>query len=261
MVRIPSAILTEIVAKKRQEVEALLPMAGEFERAARESIPGRRSFVGALRARAPAIIAEIKKASPSKGVIQPDFQPASIAGAYQAGGAACLSVLTDYQYFQGSLADLEAARSAVVLPVLRKEFTIHAVQILQAAAHQADAVLLIAAILSLKELRELRELATALGLAALVEVHDITELAKAIDSGATVIGVNNRNLETFEVTLETSLTLGPKIPPNVLAVSESGINTKADLDLLSTAGFSAFLIGESLMRSPDPENALKALLQ
>ena len=261
MLRTPSGILTEIVGRKRQEVDTLLPLKGQFERAAYESVSGRRPFAAALRAHSPSIIAEIKKASPSKGLLQASFQPSSIARAYQAGGAACLSVLTDTRYFQGSLADLQAARAAVDLPVLRKDFTIHPVQIFEAAAHQADAILLIAAILSFEELRDLQALAASLGLAALVEVHDAGELAKAVDSGATVIGVNNRNLETFEVTLETSLGLGPQIPSGVLSVSESGIHSKADLDRLRAVGYSAFLVGESLMRSNDPEAALKVLLQ
>lgn len=261
MLRTPTGILTEIIAWKGQEVQRLLPLIGQFERAARESIPTRRSFAGALRSHKPAIIAEIKKASPSKGLLQANFQPASIASAYQAGGAACLSVLTDKQYFQGSLFDLEAARAAVDLPVLRKDFTIHPVQIYEAAAHHADAILLIAAILSFEDLRDLQELATSLDLTALVEVHDAADLAKAADAGATLIGVNNRNLETFEVTLETSLALVPQIPNSAISVSESGIHTRADLDLLRAAGYSAFLVGESLMRSDDPENAVKALLQ
>jgi indole-3-glycerol phosphate synthase len=261
MLRTPTGILTEIIASKRREVQELLPFIGQFERAAHECIPARRSFAGALRSHKPAVIAEIKKASPSKGLLQANFQPASIASAYQAGGAACLSVLTDKRYFQGSLADLEAARAAVDLPVLRKDFTIHPVQIYEAAAHHADAILLIAAILSLEDLRDLQELATSLDLTALVEVHDAADLAKAVDAGATLIGVNNRNLETFEVTLETSLALGPQIPNRALSVSESGIHTRADLDLLRAAGYSAFLVGESLMRSDDPEKAVKALLQ
>lgn len=261
MLRVPTGILTEIVASKRQEVERLLPLASQLERGAHETVSRRRSFEAALRAHNPAIIAEVKKASPSKGLLQPDFHPATIARAYQAGGAACLSVLTDGPYFQGSLADLESARSAVALPVLRKDFTIHPVQVFQAAAHHADAILLIAAILSSEELREFRALAKSLALTALVEVHDAADLAKAIDCGASVIGVNNRNLETFEVTLETSLTLAPQIPRGVLSVSESGIHTKADLDRLRGAGYSAFLIGESLMRSRSPAAALKQLLQ
>ncbi len=260
MLRTPTGILTEIIAWKRQEVQTLLPLTGQFERAARESIPARRSFAGALRSHTPAVIAEIKKASPSRGLLQANFHPPSIARAYQAGGAACLSVLTDNQYFQGSLVDLEAVRAAVDLPVLRKDFTIHPVQIYEAAAHHADAILLIAAVLSFEELRDFRELATSFGLAALVEVHDAADLAKAADSGATLIGVNNRNLETFEVALETSLALAPHIPRGALSISESGIHTRADLDLLRAAGYSAFLVGESLMRSDNPETTLKALL-
>ncbi len=261
MLRIPTGILTEIVAWKRKEVEDLLPLSGQLERAAHDSLGERRPFERQLRGSAPAIIAEIKKASPSKGVLQPDFHPANTARAYEAGGAACISVLTDHRYFQGSLDDLAAARTAVSLPVLRKDFTIHPVQIFEAAAHHADAVLLIAAILSFEELQSFRELAMLLGLAALVEVHDAADLAKALDCGASILGVNNRNLETFEVTLETSLALAPQIPSRVMAVSESGIRTRADVDLLRAAGYSAFLVGESLMRSQTPEISLKQLLQ
>jgi indole-3-glycerol phosphate synthase len=261
MLRLPTGILTEIIARKRQEVQALLPLSGQFERAACESLSTRRPFAEALRSHHPAIIAEIKKASPSKGIIQAHFHPSSIALAYQAGGAACLSVLTDHQYFQGSLTDLEAARAAVNLPVLRKDFTIHPVQIFEAAAHHADAILLIAAVLSYEQLHDLQQVAASVGLAAIVEVHDAQDLAKAVDSGATLIGVNNRNLETFQVTLETSLALAPLIPHDVTSISESGIHTKADLDLLQGAGYSAFLVGESLMRSNDPETSVKALLQ
>ena len=208
---------------------------------------------------APAIIAEIKKASPSRGLLQPEFHPALTAHAYEEGGAACLSVLTDKQFFEGSLHDLEAARAAASLPVLRKDFTLDRVQVWEAAAHGADAVLLIAALLDAEEMRSFRELASSLGMAALVEVHNADELAKAVDSGAEIIGVNNRDLETFEVSLDTSLRLSYLMPSEAVRVSESGIGTTEDIELLSGAGFHAFLVGESLMRSSHPAAALKAL--
>jgi indole-3-glycerol phosphate synthase len=254
-------ILSEIVVHKRSEVEALLPHAAELKERAFKKMGQQRPFAQALRERQPAVIAEVKKASPSKGLLQPNFHPASVARAYESGGAACLSVLTDSRYFQGSLADLAVARNAVSLPVLRKDFTIDPVQIYEAAGHGADAVLLIAAILSVAELRSFRELASSLGLAALVEVHDEHELAAAVESGAEIIGVNNRNLETFDVSLETSLRLSELMPANVTRVSESGILTRADIDLLRGAGFHAFLIGESLMKAADAAASLRNLVQ
>ncbi|HWF45845.1 MAG TPA: indole-3-glycerol phosphate synthase TrpC [Bryobacteraceae bacterium] len=256
--RTESGILAGIVQQKGQEVANLRLRAPELERNA-EKRRDRRDFTGALSARQPAIIAEIKKASPSKGLLQPDFHPRLIAGAYARGGAACLSVLTDREYFQGSLVDLETARAAVNLPVLRKDFTIDRLQIFEAAAHGADAILLIAAILEAQTLRDFRELAEQFGMAALVEVHDEYELESAIDSGANVIGVNNRNLGTFEVTLETSLRLSERMPGEALLVSESGIRTRNDIDLLRGAGYHAFLVGESLMRAADPAAALREL--
>ncbi len=258
--RTSSGILTEIVQSKSREVAALHTGAAILEQQAYEKHAHVRPFAAALTRPSPAIIAEIKKASPSKGLLQPDFHPAYIAHSYEEGGAACLSVLTDRQYFQGSLHDLEAARAAVSLPVLRKDFTVDRLQIFEAAAHGADAILLIAAVLDLAELIEFRELAASLHLAALVEVHDSEELKKAIDSGAQIIGVNNRNLDTFEVSLDTSLRLSFQMPAGVLRVSESGIHTRADIDLLQGAGFHAFLVGESLMKSADPTSSLKALL-
>jgi indole-3-glycerol phosphate synthase len=260
LLRTASGILTEIIQQKQHEVETLRPHAVRLEQQALERKPHVRSFAAALRAKHPAIIAEIKKASPSKGLLQPDFHPARTALAYQDGGAACLSVLTDQQYFQGSLHDLEAARSVVSLPVLRKDFTIDRVQVFEAAAHGADAILLIAAVLDVPELIELRELAASLGLAALVEIHDRDELSKALDCGAEIIGVNNRNLDTFEVSLDTSIRLSLLMPSNVTRVSESGIGRRADIEELSAAGFHAFLVGESLMKSADPTASLKALL-
>jgi indole-3-glycerol phosphate synthase len=260
MPRTSTGILSDIAAQKRIEVAQLIPRTSEFERAADAARSSRRDFRSALLSHSPAIIAEIKKASPSKGLLAADFDPQSIARAYERGGAACLSVLTDQSYFQGSLNHLMLARAAVGLPVLRKDFTLHRVQVLEAAANHADAILLITAVLSNHELRDLREFADALGLASLVEVHDEIELVRAVDSGAEIIGVNNRNLESFEVSLETSLRLSARIPASAIRVSESGIRNKADIDLLRAAGYSVFLVGETLMRSPTPEAALKELL-
>ena len=260
LLRTSSGILAEIVSQKQLEVAELHDRAAELERAAHERKVAPRPFAQHLRRHGPAIIAEIKKASPSKGLLQSDFHPALIAHQYEQGGAACLSVLTDKKYFQGSLHDLEAARAATSLPVLRKDFTIDRVQIFEAAAHGADAILLIAAILDTSELQHLREVATGLGLAALVEVHNHDELTKAIDSGAEIIGVNNRNLDTFELTLETSLRLSYLMPSGVTRVTESGIFTRVDMETLSAAGFHAFLIGESLMKATDPADALRTLL-
>jgi len=259
MLRTSSGILAEIVEQKKLEVAELRPRAAELERAGRNRPLRTRDFASALRSKTPAIIAEIKKASPSKGILQPNFHPAAIADAYQAGGAACLSVLTDRHFFQGSLADLASARAAVSLPVIRKDFTIDPLQIFEAAAHGADAILLIAAILTRAQLQTFHELANELGLAALVEVHDGDELTKAVDSGAEIIGVNNRNLDTFEVSLDTSIKLSARMPASVTRVSESGIFTGADIQLLTSAGFHAFLVGESLMKAANPAQALTAL--
>ncbi len=258
--RTSSGILADIVQHKKQEVAALREHAIFLEQQAYERRHAPRPFLSSLRETETAIIAEIKKASPSKGLLAAEFHPALLAHAYEKGGAACLSVLTDHEYFQGSLHDLEAARAAASIPVLRKDFTIDRVQIFQAAAHGADAILLIAAILTAEELQHFRELANSLEMAALVEVHNQEELAKAVDSGADLIGVNNRDLETFEVSLDTSLRLSYVMPGSAIRVSESGIRTKADIDLLRGAGFHAFLIGEWLMRSSDPAAALKDLL-
>jgi indole-3-glycerol phosphate synthase len=218
-----------------------------------------RDFRASLTAHRPAIIAEIKKASPSKGTFTSRFDPATIARMYASGGAAALSVLTDEEFFQGSLADLETARAAVSAPVLRKDFTIDEFHVIEAAAHGADAILLIAAILDVSEMRRFRELAAAYHMAALVEIHDEAELDAAIASGAEIIGINNRNLHTFEVTIETSLRLAGKIPAGVVRVSESGIHSRADVTRLQEVGFDAFLVGEHLMKSADPVAALQAL--
>jgi indole-3-glycerol phosphate synthase len=252
-------ILARIVAVKREEAKLAQARLAEWEQAAQQRMADRRDFRAALTGKQPAVIAEIKKASPSKGVLAPDFAPARIAAAYDEGGAAALSVLTDEQFFQGGLHDLEAARAAAGLPVLRKDFTIGAAQITEAAAHGADAILLIAAILSEREIRDFREAAARYQLSALVEVHNRRELDAAIGAGADLIGVNNRDLNTFEVTLETSLRLAEHMPAGVVRVSESGIHSAKDVATLRAAGFHAFLVGEHLMKSADPAAALRRL--
>ncbi|HUA85001.1 MAG TPA: indole-3-glycerol phosphate synthase TrpC [Bryobacteraceae bacterium] len=256
MVKAVPDILARIVDHKRAELAEARPRRGELEKRA-ASRTDFRDFRAALKARPPAIIAEIKKASPSKGVLTQQFDPASIARIYAQGGAAALSVLTDRDFFQGSLDHLKAACAAAPVPVLRKDFTIDEFHIVEAAAHGADAILLIAALLDERTLRDFRELAAQFRLAALVEVHDESELAAAIDSGAENVGVNNRNLHTFEVKLETSLRLLEKIPSDVVKVAESGIESREDVRRL--AGFDAFLVGEHLMRSSDPAAALREL--
>lgn len=251
-------ILARIVERKRHIVARLAPFRADLERRAANR-PASRDFRSALTRNPPAIIAEVKKASPSKGVLTTDFRPVDIAKAYSGAGAAALSVLTDEEFFQGTLADLVAARAAVPIPVLRKDFTIDEVQIVDAAANGADAILLIAAILSVEEMRRFRESAARFGMASLVEVHDEGELAFALDSGADIIGVNNRNLHTFDTKLETSMTLAAKIPEGIVKVAESGIASNGDVRRLRAAGFQAFLVGESLMKSGDPAAALREL--
>ena len=252
-------ILARIVARKREEyAEAIIPRA-ELERRAADMRPGRRGFRTGLRRRSPAIIAEIKKASPSKGVLREDFDPVRLARDYERGGAAALSVLTDEPFFQGRLEHLVAARSAVSLPALRKDFTLDEYHVVEAAANGADAVLLIAAILEEKEIRTLRELAAQYGMAAVVEVHSQREARAAVAAGADIIGVNNRDLKTFAVTLETSLRLAEDIPDGVLKISESGIHSREDIRRLADSGFHAFLVGEHLLKSASPEAALRAL--
>jgi indole-3-glycerol phosphate synthase len=251
-------ILARIVERKRAEISEVQYQRDVFERkiAARRDF---RDFAAAI-APAPAIIAEMKKASPSRGVLAADFDPAAIARSYESGGAAALSVLTDREFFQGSLEDLESARRATALPVLRKDFVLDTVQILEAAAHGADAILLIAAIISDSELGSFRQTAEGLGIAAVVEIHNEPELQRAIASGARIIGVNNRDLRTFTVSLDTSLRLAELIPPGVIRVSESGIESRADIERLRQAGYHAFLVGERLMRAAVPEQALRELL-
>ncbi|HUQ90861.1 MAG TPA: indole-3-glycerol phosphate synthase TrpC [Bryobacteraceae bacterium] len=259
MLRTVPDILARIVDQKAVELAQPAVPLEALEKRAEAMLPGRRGFAQSLRSHPVAVIAEIKKASPSKGVLRADFDPASIASAYQAGGAAALSVLTDEKFFHGSLAHLGAARAQVTIPVLRKDFTISEYHVVEAAAHGADAILLIAAVLTERQLRELRELAARYQMDSLVEVHDANELKAAIDSGARIIGVNNRNLHTFEVRLDTSLELSVHIPSDVLKVSESGIESPEHIAVLREAGFHAFLIGEHLMRSGDPASALRNL--
>jgi indole-3-glycerol phosphate synthase len=252
-------ILARIVARKRDEFALTTISRAELEKQAEGLRAGRRGFRAALDRKTPAIIAEIKKASPSKGVLREDFEPAAIAREYEQNGAAAISVLTDGPFFEGSLGDLRAARQAVSLPALRKDFTLNEYHVVEAAANGADAVLLIAAILEEKEIRDLGELAGGWGMAALVEVHNRRELKTALDAGADIVGVNNRNLKTFEVTLETSLRLAEHIPAGVLKISESGIHSRADIQRLADAGFRAFLVGEHLLKSASPGAALGAL--
>ena len=252
-------ILARIVAQKRNEFARATISRAEMEKQA-EGLRGEgRDFRAANDRRMPAIIAEIKKASPSKGILREDFEPAALAREYQENGAAAISVLTDGPFFQGSLADLRGARQAVSLPALRKDFTLNEYHVVEAAANGADAILLITAILEEKEIRDLRELAGEWGMAAMVEVHNQRELKTALDAGAEIVGVNNRNLKTFEVTLETSLRLAEDIPAAVLKISESGIHSRKDMQRLQDAGFRAFLVGEHLLKSASPGTALRAL--
>lgn len=258
-------ILAEILAHKREEVresQARKPLV-EITAAAKAAAPP-RGFVQALRTRIAAgklaVIAELKKASPSKGLIRADFEPAKLAQSYAQNGAACLSVLTDREYFQGAPEYLEAARKASGLPVLRKDFMLDAYQVAEARALGADCILLIAAGLADAQMAELEAAAFEFGMDVLVEVHDAAELERALNLKTPLVGINNRNLRNFETRLETTLELLPKIPTDKLVVTESGIHTRADIARLRTAGVQAFLIGESLMRATDPGTALAELL-
>lgn len=253
-------ILSRIVLRKQEELRAASVSAAELRRMAEPRRTDRRDFRAALRAKRPAIISEIKKASPSKGVLAEDFRPAELAGQYERGGASALSVLTDRDFFQGSFADLQCARTACSLPVLRKDFTISEYQVLEAAAQGADAILLIVAILDAARLRAFRDLATEFGMAALVEVHDRRELAIALESGAEIVGVNNRDLRDFKVSLDTSIQLAPDMPAHVIKVSESGIFRAADVERLMAAGYDAVLVGEHLVKSGDPARAIQDLV-
>jgi indole-3-glycerol phosphate synthase len=249
-------ILERILAVKREEVasaSAVAPLA-QLERQAACALPV-RDFVGALRAKVAAgragVIAEIKKASPSKGVLRADFRPAEIARSYAEHGAACLSVLTDRQFFQGDAQYLEQARAACSLPVLRKDFTIDPYQVYEARAIGADCILLIVAALDLPRMRELETLAQRLGMAVLVEVHDGAELDLALQLDTPLLGVNNRNLRTFETRLETTLDLLPRVPAERLLVTESGILTPEHVSRMRASNVHCFLVGEAFMRASD----------
>ena len=257
-------VLQRILETKRAEIraaKAALPPA-EMERRARAAPPA-RDFVGALRAKIaagrPAVIAESKRASPSKGLLRDPYDPAAIARSYERGGAACLSVLTDREYFQGAPEHLAAARAACTLPVLRKDFMIDAYQVNEARAMGADCILLIAAAIELPLMQELEGVALGLGMAVLVEVHDGAELERALQLRTPLVGINNRDLRSFETRLETTLQLHTRVSAPRSVVSESGIGEKRDLLRLWQAGVKAFLVGESCMRAPDPGSALSEL--
>ncbi len=257
-------ILNQIVAVKREEVAAAMRKKSlEIMRADAQSRVLTRDFVGALRAKVaaghPAVIAEIKKASPSKGVLCEDFIPADIAQSYAEHGAACLSVLTDVQFFQGRIDYLKQARASCQLPVLRKDFIIDAYQVYESRAMGADAILLIASILDDAQMKEFEAIARSLDMAVLVEVHDAAELVRALKLKTPLIGVNNRNLKTFEVSLDNTLTLMSGVPSDRLLITESGIHTREDVLRMGAAGINAFLVGEAFMRAPDPGAALEAL--
>ncbi|MEP6633584.1 MAG: indole-3-glycerol phosphate synthase TrpC [Luteimonas sp.] len=262
-------ILRTIVSRKHEEIaerSTRVPLRELTARIADASPP--RGFAAAIEAKiasgVPAVIAEVKKASPSKGVIRADFDPAAIARSYQAGGAACLSVLTDVDFFQGDDAFLQQARAACALPVLRKDFTVDAYQVHEARALDADCVLLIVAALDDRALAQLCALALDLSMDVLVEVHDRLELERALPllSGAgrkPMLGINNRNLRTFEVSLDTTLGLRDAVPRDCRLVAESGVTSRADVVRLRTAGIEAFLVGETFMREHDPGEALHRL--
>ncbi|HUI07893.1 MAG TPA: indole-3-glycerol phosphate synthase TrpC [Verrucomicrobiae bacterium] len=254
------SVLDEITADKESEVAQLRRWAGSLKRATAERTDF-RDFAGALRCEdGPALIAEIKKASPSAGVIAPDFNAVRIAGEYESAGAVALSVLTDEKFFQGRLEYLEQIRGVVRLPLLRKDFVIDELQVYESAARGADAILLIAAILDDARLKGFRELAGQMRLAALVEVHDERELGRAVEAGAALIGINNRDLRDFSVTLETTERLAAKVPRDRIIVAESGINTRADVERLAKVGVNAILVGEALMRSGDIGKKVRELL-
>ena len=267
-------ILKAILATKAQEVNAakatcsLLQLEADVKAlsdAVSASGHAPRGFLRALRAKRqqglPAVIAEVKKASPSKGVIRKRFDPAEIAGQYEAAGAACLSVLTDQDYFQGSPDDLRAARAACSLPVLRKDFLVDPYQVFEARLWGADCVLLIVAALADAQMQELEATAMALGMDVLVEVHDGEELERALKLRTPLVGINNRNLHTFETRLRTTIDLLERVPADKFLVTESGILQALDVQLMQDHGVNAFLVGEAMMRQPDPGQALQALFK
>jgi indole-3-glycerol phosphate synthase len=257
-----SDILNKILATKVNEVAASkLKINLEAIKKIAQNQPDARNFVDAIRnkiaAGKAAVIAEIKKASPSKGVIRPDFKPADIAKSYETGGAACLSVLTDVEYFQGSAEFLKQARAACCLPVLRKDFMIDAYQVYEARAMGADCILLIAAAIDLAKMRELESIAHELGMAVLVEVHNGAELDLALQLKTPLLGINNRNLRTFDVALQTTLDLLARIPQGKIVVTESGIFTADDVKLMRENNVHTFLVGEAFMRQDDPGSELR----
>lgn len=257
-----STILDRIVATKREEIASArdrLPEAALERRAS--AMPAVRDFRAALRGPGIRVIAEVKKASPSAGVIRADFDPVAIARTYAENGAACLSVLTDEKYFQGSLRYLEQIRAVVEVPLLRKDFILDRYQLLEARAAGADCVLLIAEILPGEALPRLFRQTNELGMQALVELYDADNLPRVLDAGATLVGVNNRDLRSFTVRLEHTLELAAKMPPGVCLVSESGIRDKSDLERLRTAGVQAILVGETLMRATDVGAKLRSFVE
>ena len=253
-------ILDRIVEKKWQEIaDAKSAISDRALESCLADLLPTRDFAGRLRQPGMRLIAEVKKASPSAGIIRPDFDPVAIARIYEAHGADCLSVLTDEHFFQGNLAYLTAIHREVRLPVLRKEFILDRYQLLEARVAGADAVLLIAEILPENRLKELFDEATAIGLHVLVELHDAEQLSRVVDCGATLIGINNRDLRSFATTLQHTLNLLPRVPAGRSVISESGIKTYDDVKLLEAAGVKAILVGESLMRAPDIGLALDRL--
>jgi indole-3-glycerol phosphate synthase len=255
-----SDILDRIITVKRDEIRVAQESVSLEELRLQASTRDSRDFVGALRAKhaagKPAIIAEVKKASPSKGVIRENFVPADIAKSYEQGGAACLSVLTDVQFFKGSVAYLEEARAACSLPVLRKDFIVDPYQILEARAMGADCILLIAAVLQPSQMRDLESFAHSLGLAVLVEVHDRDELEQALTLKTPLMGINNRNLRTFETSIETTIGMLDMVPEDRIVVTESGILSRVDVDRLRAMDVQTFLVGEAFMRADDPGTEL-----
>lgn len=251
--------LTEIVESKRVEVEALKKHGAELRDAARNAAPARRFAAALTRPSEVCLLAEIKRKSPSAGPIRPDLDPSEVAAEYMAGGAAALSVLTDFDFFGGDLDSLRAARAAVDLPILRKDFMIDEVQFHEARAAGADAILLIVRILDDAQLADFQALAGDLGMSALVEVHDRNEMERALAAGATLIGINNRDLRTFTTDLDLSVSLAPEVDPSITLVAESGIRTPEDVQRLGAAGVNAILVGESLMRQDDVRTAAEML--
>jgi indole-3-glycerol phosphate synthase len=255
-----SDILDRIIEVKRGEIRIAQESVSLEELRLQASTRDSRDFVGALRAKhaegKPAIIAEVKKASPSKGVLRENFVPADIAKSYEQGGAACLSVLTDVQFFKGSVAYLEEARAACSLPVLRKDFIVDAYQVLEARAMGADCILLIAAALQPLQMRDLEAYAHSLGLAVLVEVHDRDELEQSLTLKTPLIGVNNRNLRTFETSIETTIGMLDMVPEDRIVVTESGILSRVNVDRLRAMDVQTFLVGEAFMRADDPGTVL-----